>query len=345
MRWQPSRFRAGEVVEVRSEAEILATLDAEGCLEGMPFMPEMRAFCGRRFTVRAVAHKTCDVARRTLRNRKLSRAVHLAGAHCDGSAHDGCGADCSLFWKDAWLRRPAEGPAPVAGPPAVTHERLVQLTRRSAGPADPEPVYSCQVTRLFDATAPLAWWNPRQYLLDVRTGNHRAGHALRVLVVAAVRWLRDRTPVGYRVLDGLYRAIHAACFGRDLPDFAGTVPKGVRTPVAGGGLAPGDRVRIRPKAEVERTLDVEGKNRGMRFDVEMSPFCGMETRVRKEVTRLINEGTGRMMVTKTPSFILEGTACRADYSACRLLCPRAIPSYWREAWLERLGPADGGPSA
>jgi hypothetical protein len=54
------RLRVGDVVEVRSEGEILATLDENGELDAMPFMPEMLQFCGRRFRVDKVAVKTCD---------------------------------------------------------------------------------------------------------------------------------------------------------------------------------------------------------------------------------------------------------------------------------------------
>ena len=35
-------LRPGDIVEVRPAAEILATLDADGTLDDMPFMPEMR---------------------------------------------------------------------------------------------------------------------------------------------------------------------------------------------------------------------------------------------------------------------------------------------------------------
>ena len=45
MSWQLSQFRAGDLVEIRSREEILATLDEHGRLDGMPFMPEMLAFC------------------------------------------------------------------------------------------------------------------------------------------------------------------------------------------------------------------------------------------------------------------------------------------------------------
>jgi hypothetical protein len=34
-------LKVGDVVEVRSAAEILATLDENGALDSMPFMPEM----------------------------------------------------------------------------------------------------------------------------------------------------------------------------------------------------------------------------------------------------------------------------------------------------------------
>src|SRR5262245_49125795 len=100
MSWTLSRFRAGALVEVRSKEEILATLDEHGCVDGLPFMPEMLAFCGQRFHVRAIAHKTCETVRRTWRGRRLRYTVHLADLRCDGSAHGGCQAACTLFWKD-----------------------------------------------------------------------------------------------------------------------------------------------------------------------------------------------------------------------------------------------------
>ena len=61
-------LRHGDVVEVASAAEILATLDEQGKLDGLPFMPEMLQYCGRRFTVDERAEKICD-SRPTLRGR------------------------------------------------------------------------------------------------------------------------------------------------------------------------------------------------------------------------------------------------------------------------------------
>src|SRR5262245_37605705 len=45
------RLRPGDLVEVRAPEEILQTLDTEGTLDQLPFMPEMLRFCGRRFQV------------------------------------------------------------------------------------------------------------------------------------------------------------------------------------------------------------------------------------------------------------------------------------------------------
>ncbi|MBB2909099.1 hypothetical protein FHS43_000345 [Streptosporangium becharense] len=107
-------LRVGETVEVLGEAEIMATLDGNGELEGLPFMPEMLAFCGRRLTVHKVAHKLCDTINRT-GMRRMERAVHLIGARCDGQAHGGCQTACQFYWKEAWLRRvdPANSAAPA----------------------------------------------------------------------------------------------------------------------------------------------------------------------------------------------------------------------------------------
>ena len=60
-----SKLAAGDWVEVRSKEEILATLDANGRLDNLPFMPEMFEYCGRRFRVWKRAHKTCDTVDKT----------------------------------------------------------------------------------------------------------------------------------------------------------------------------------------------------------------------------------------------------------------------------------------
>ena len=55
-------LHAGKWVEVRSSDEILATLDSDGSLDALPFMPELLRYCGKRFRVYKVAHKSCDTS-------------------------------------------------------------------------------------------------------------------------------------------------------------------------------------------------------------------------------------------------------------------------------------------
>jgi hypothetical protein len=122
-------WRVGDWVEVRSLAEILETLDEQAALNAMPFMPEMAPYCGKRFRILKVSHKTCDSSGwyylRTLRD-----SVHL-DLRCDGSYHDGCQAGCLFFWKTAWLRK-ADGPLPDNRERAKREEGLFPETLKNS---------------------------------------------------------------------------------------------------------------------------------------------------------------------------------------------------------------------
>ena len=89
------KLSVGEWVEVRSKEEILRTLDHNGRLDGMPFMPEMFQFCGQRFRVYKSAHKTCDP---DYRSRRIHHAVHLE-TRCDGQALVGVKQDACFSGK------------------------------------------------------------------------------------------------------------------------------------------------------------------------------------------------------------------------------------------------------
>jgi hypothetical protein len=345
MTWTLSRFRTGDLVEVRSKEEILATLDQHGCMDRMPFMPEMLQFCGQRFRVRAVAHKTCDTVRKTWKGRRLQATVHLAGLRCDGSAHGGCQAECNLFWKDVWLK-PADDKRSDSARPAAdatralggcTEAQLLANTRLSSGTEGEEPRYSCQTTRLYEATEPLASWDPRQYVFDVVTGNRSAGRVLRVVWLGSLRWLLSRVPFGYRLVKSFSDWMHQWLTGRASPSLCSKIKRGAPTPTGRLDLSPDELVRIKSQEEIEQTLDETGKNRGLSFDPEeMAPYCGRVFKVRSSVTKIIDESTGKMLQMKQPCIMLEGVVCQAEYASCRLNCPRAIPSYWREIWLERV---------
>src|SRR4051812_36855638 len=99
------RLKRGDWVEVKNAEEILSTLDATGAFEGMLFMPEMLQFCGKRLRVQKRAHKSCDYTTQyPYLSRRINGAV-LLGTRCDGTAHGGCQAGCTLLWKEVWLKK------------------------------------------------------------------------------------------------------------------------------------------------------------------------------------------------------------------------------------------------
>jgi len=97
-------LKPGELVEVRSEKEILVTLDHRGKLKGLSFTPEMRKYCGGRFRVYKKLERIIVEATGELRTIK-SPTVLLEGVICDGKAHGGCDRTCFCFWREAWLKR------------------------------------------------------------------------------------------------------------------------------------------------------------------------------------------------------------------------------------------------
>lgn len=96
-------LRAGDIVDVLNENEILATLDDKGTLDGLAFMPEMRKYCGKRFKV--LKHVEKIISESTGEMRRAKNTVILEGANCDGQYHGKCQRTCPLLWKENWLKR------------------------------------------------------------------------------------------------------------------------------------------------------------------------------------------------------------------------------------------------
>lgn len=341
-------LRPGELVEVRSEEEILATLDASGRLDAQPFMAEMLEFCGRQFRVYKRSDKTCD----TINNsggRRMRNTVHLENTRCNGAAHGGCQARCLFFWKEAWLKRVRPGffqrdtekarpgvqsPSPSGQPNvrSMTRERLLQTGIVSNQETPGEEIYSCQATELLNASRPLAWWDVRQYLRDLWTGNATFMELARAILIRGFTHLL-KFGMGYRALLWTYNKISHTCGGTPYPIGSGTLSK---TPSEELNLEPGELVQIKSHGEILATLDRRNKNRGLFFDVEMAPFCEERHRVLQRVDRIISEKTGKMTALPGGCVMLEGVICRALYSDKRIACPRSIYSYWREIWLKRV---------
>lgn len=340
-------MRSGDWVEVRSKEEILRSLDKDGRFEGLPFMPQMFEYCGRRFKVYKRAHKTCDTVN-PVAGRRVANSVHLE-TRCDGKAYGGCQAACLIFWKEAWLRPVGEEAHSIQGSTdRKTPEHQVQSNAIGCsehdvwqatcvrGQQDDDTRYACQATQLPVFTTPLSWWDARQYIEDYSSGNVSLGRVFRGFVYLSYYHLTlaKRGRLG-RPARWLYDKVQSLVGGVPYPRRRGSLPAGQPTPVADLDLQPGELVRVKSYEEILATLDGV-KNRGMDFDAELVPYCGGVYRVRTRVTKFINEATGKMSTMKTPAVILDGVWCQSRYSNCRMFCPRSIYSWWREIWLERV---------
>jgi hypothetical protein len=51
------------------------------------------------------------------------------------------------------------------------------------------------------------------------------------------------------------------------------------------------------------------------------------------VEKITNEQSSEVMQVKNPCIMLGGVVRRGEYSEKTLLCPRVIPSFWKEIWL------------
>jgi hypothetical protein len=346
MKPKSRKLNVGDWVEVRTKEEILNTLDENAQLDGMPFMPEMFQWCGKRFRVYKRAHKTCDTVF-PVRGRRVDQAIHLE-TRCDGQAHGGCQAGCLIFWKEAWLRPVDEGPADATfgiEPPAgaiYTRQsaKCTQLTvvacSQIPGPKGTDPLYVCQATQLPYATRDLAWWDIRQYIEDYRSGNVGLGRILKGLVYS-IYYSISESGIGLgRPMRWFYDKFRRIWRGSRFPRSGGSIPETEPTPAGRLNLEVGEFVRVKRHEEILRTLNVGSRNRGLYWDAEMVPYCGGTYRVLKRITSIIDEKTGRMMRMKNPCIVLNSVTCQARYSHCRMFCPRSIYPYWREIWLERV---------
>lgn len=347
-------LRAGDWIEVRRKEEILATLDENGRLEGLPFMPQMLQYCGQRFQIFKRAGKTCSEVQAPKGviyvSRRLTDTVHLEH-RCDGRAYGGCQAGCLIFWKEAWLKPVGAAESHRTrellpdrasarnGYGCCTEDQILAATTYRA--PDNDVRYSCQATQLMESTTALNWWDARQYVEAYRSGNNSLSTVLKGVVFllfyygtmarsprlgAASRWLYDR----FQFFWG----------GLPFPQKPGKVVGGQIPPRLDLDLKPGELVRVKSYEQILETLDSSACNRGLAFNAELVPYCGKVFRVRTRIERFIDEKTGKMLRMKTPAVILDGAYCQSLYSGKRILCPRAVFVWWREIWLERVSESE-----
>ena len=314
----PDSLHPGDRVALRSPADILSSLDTEGALGGVPFMPEMLQYYGRIFTVAKRVEKICDTIC-PVGSRRMTDTVFLGDLRCDGSGHGGCEAACRLYFKEAWLARMAPNSLPPRRPAAAALAPLARVAEINARQRERPDLHRCQATEARRATTPIRRWDLRQYAREAEAGNIGWGRLLRLLIFRVLPWeMRD---LARRPAAGLPRV-------QRQPGSAKPEPL---------DLQPGEWVEVRSPAEIAATLSANNTNRGLYFSApEMATECGKRYRVRRRLSRIIDEGSGRMLTFKNDCIELEGPVCTGERSVGRWFCSREIYPYWREAWLKRV---------
>jgi hypothetical protein len=303
----------GDTVVIKSWDEIRATLDDRGCLEELPFMPEMLASCGQRAVVFRCVHRLFDY-RKSRRMRHMDRGVLLVGAVCEGSAHGGCEAACHTIWKPAWLRR-AE-PDDAAAAPASTARSIPSLDARVLQAGTLGPRYTCQLTQLHAASRPIARWTVTDFLLPVVSGN-----------VAPAAFV-----LGW--LTYLFNLVQHRRQGISFPEFEAPAGGPGGAPHEAARLQSGDPVVVRSAAQIRATLDDQLMHRGMWFEPDMLKHCGHRYRVQAEISKLIDIVTGEIRTMKTPAYVLRDVHFSGER---QLFNAQHEPLFWRGVWLQRDG--------
>jgi hypothetical protein len=304
------KLRPGDLVEVKNPREIAQTLDDAGTLDQLPFMPEMLAYCGRRFRVSQRAVKVCASGMRTPMYLGEFRTddVVLLDLRCSGTAHGGCQKGCAIFWREAWLRRVDNGVQAEVAHAADINQLRARL-HTSVGPN----TYFCQASQLLKATRKLT--RLEKYL---RWFGEISAHNCNPLEMAE------------RICIFAFWKIRWLLFG---PYGRGTVRS---TPTEKLDLQPGEWVEVKPIKSIFATLDQHANNRGLWFSPPMRLLCGQRRRVERRIERLVVDGTGEMRKMQDTVF-LEGSFCGCPHIAFGG-CSRCEFVYWREIWLRR---ADG----
>lgn len=301
-------LKQNQLVRVKSLSAILNSLDESGCIDGLPFMPEMIEHCGRKFRVSLKVEKTC-VDNPTMHMAEFTNndVYFLEDLRCSGKFHDGCQRGCRIFWKESWLE------------PVNENETDEIIIDDSANPPDfknflktktNDSTYFCQSTQLNAATIPL---NPKEKIFklftDVKIGTYDLLKAVKLLIIPLlrkiIRKIKDQHPKGSLTV----------------------------TPEEVLNLLPGETVEVRSFEEIVTTLDKKGKNKGLAFEPDMKMFCGKRFKVRNRLDRMILEKNGRMIEVRN-SVILEGVTCECFFAFGG--CPRKEFQYWREIWLKRV---------
>ena len=265
-------------------------------------MPQMVELCGQSTTIVKWVTSSCVPTENGVLYGGVSDAVLLNVGRCDGQSFGGCQMDCPLMWKTAWLSNEVN---PEVEDCSDAASELRQLAERNAIAAD--GCAKCQATQLVHISDTTQGSRLKQYATEMNLNRV----SMSTIATSFCGGMLAR-------LSGASGTVHG-----DLK----------RTPLVDLQLNVGEKVRVKSRDEIVKTLNTQGKNRGLWFDPVMLRYCGQELTVSKRVTVLVDETNGQIRNLKVPSVVLDDLRCD---SSQRRFCVRLLQLFWREAWLERV---------
>lgn len=291
-------------VKVKSFDKIIRTLDNEGCLDNLPFMPEMKQYCGQTFSVSMKVEKTCvDNPVMFMAEFVKNDVYFLNDLRCTGEFHDGCQRSCRIFWKADWLEITDQ-----QEDDSVQSDNYCDSANLLKSKSN-DQTYFCQSTQLRSSTIPLSMRDKIVKIwTDLKIGTYNLIETLRLLLLPFIKKIMRKFDLVY--------------------------PKGLllKTPIEQLNFKEGDLVEVRPYEEITQTLDRNGKNKGLIFEPEMKLLCGKKFKVRNRLDKMILERNGKMIDVKN-TVILEGVTCDCIFTFGG--CPRKEFQFWREIWLRK----------
>jgi hypothetical protein len=99
-------------------------------------------------------------------------------------------------------------------------------------------------------------------------------------------------------------------------------------------LKKGDLVKVRPRYEIEQTLDENNQYQGCGFMESMWQYCGGSYKVLKRVEVVLDPWKKKLRKCRD-TVALDGLFCHGD-PKINTECDRTCIFYWKEAWLEKV---------
>jgi hypothetical protein len=97
-------LRPGDLVRIKSKAEIVATLDKTNRNRGLSFDGEMSNYCGRTARVRARVNRLIEESNGEMIDIQ-SDCIILEGVVCGGDYHRFCPRAIYPYWREIWLEK------------------------------------------------------------------------------------------------------------------------------------------------------------------------------------------------------------------------------------------------